>query len=226
MAQVCQELAGDGNLDVWEVDRIVGAYRLPNGSCRYAVVWAVEEEGGGSWATAEDLGMQEPCAGSKADDDAIWHRHFGTGIAASQSLLLQWEIEDDQPLPRPNRKRKQPDTKTYAFWATTSGKFSSDVLGNSQFLEYKEQRGKHTKLNAAPKAKPVHVQTHGTDVDEHWFNMWTLEAVRDSTNTTGVSYSRASSGERFTLKSWVLAEFAGYGFISKDKYLNLGIKTR
>lgn len=45
MTQVCQELAGDGNLDVWEVDRIVGAYRLPNGSCRYAVVWAAEEEG-------------------------------------------------------------------------------------------------------------------------------------------------------------------------------------
>ena len=136
MAQVCQELAGNGNVDVWEVDRIVGAYRLPNGSCRYAMVWTAEEEGGGSWATAEDLGMQEPCAGSKADDDAIWHMHFGTGIAASQRLLLQWEIEDEQPLPRPSKKRKQPDT--YAFWAATSGKFSSDVLGNSQFLGYKE----------------------------------------------------------------------------------------
>ena len=28
--------------------------------------------------------------------------------------------------------------------------------------------------------KPVHVKTHGTGEDEHWLNMWTVEAERDS----------------------------------------------
>ena len=28
--------------------------------------------------------------------------------------------------------------------------------------------------------KPVHAKTHGTGEDEHWLNMWTVEAERDS----------------------------------------------
>ena len=73
----------------------------------------------------------------------------------------------------------------------------------------------------------MHVQTHGTGEDVHWLNMWTLEAERDSTNTTGsVSYSLGSSGGKFALKSWLLEEFAGYKFISKDAHLGLEIKTR
>ena len=44
MAQVNNELAGKGNVDVWEVDRIVGARRLGDSTCIYVVVWTVEEE--------------------------------------------------------------------------------------------------------------------------------------------------------------------------------------
>jgi hypothetical protein len=74
--------------------------------------------------------------------------------------------------------------------------------------------------------KPVHVKTHGTGEDEHWLNMWTLEAERDSSNATSLSYSLGSSGGRFALKSWVLKEFVGYKFISKNSHLGLDIKTR
>ena len=229
MTQVDNELAGKGKVDEWEVDRIVGAHRLDDGSCRYAVVWAKDNpKSGGTWATAEELGLQEPRVGSEAGNDMHWHRHFGTGIASSQRLLVQWEIEDDEALPAADKaKRKQPSTRDYSFWATTGERFSSSVLRNSHLLQYKKQRVKYTKLSAAPGAKPVHVQTHGTQKDTHWLNMWTLEAERDSTNTTGsVSYSLGSSGGKFALKSWLLEEFAGYRFISKDTQLGLEIKTR
>ena len=57
MTQVDNELAGKGKVDEWEVDRIVGAHRLDDGSCRYAVVWAKDNpKSGGTWATAKDLG--------------------------------------------------------------------------------------------------------------------------------------------------------------------------
>jgi hypothetical protein len=39
MTQVDNELTGKGNVDVWEVDCIVGARRLGDGTCLYAVVW-------------------------------------------------------------------------------------------------------------------------------------------------------------------------------------------
>ena len=98
MTQVDNELTGKGNVDVWEVDRIVGARRLGDGTCLYAVVWIAEEEDGGTWATAEEFGLEEPHVGSGAGNDTFWHRHFGTGIQANQSLLVQWEIENDQPV--------------------------------------------------------------------------------------------------------------------------------
>ena len=216
MTQVDNELTSNGDVDVWEVDRIVGARRLGDGTCLYAVVWTAEEEDGGTWATAEELGLEEPHVGSGAGNDTFWHRHFGTGIQANQSLLVQWEIENDQPVQR--GKRKQPSTSTLAFWATTSGQFSSNVLGNSQFLGYAKQRVRHS---ATGGLKPVHVKTHGTGEDEHWLNMWT-----DSSNTKSLSYSLGSSGGRFALKSWVLKEFVGYKFISKNNHLDLDIKTR
>jgi hypothetical protein len=185
-------------------------------------VWTAEEEDGGTWATAEELGLEEPHVGSGAGNDTFWHMHFGTGIQANQSLLVQWEIENDQPVRR--GKRKQPSTSTLAFWATTSGQFSSNVLGNSQFLGYEKQRVRHS---ATGGLKPVHVKTHGTGEDEHWLNMWTLEAERDSSsNGKSLSYSLGSSGGRFALKSWVLKEFVGYKFISKNSHLDLDIKTR
>ena len=222
MTQVDNELTGKGNVDVREVDRIVGARRLGDGTCLYAVVWTAEEEDGGTWATAEELGLEEPHAGSGAGNDTFWHRHFGTGIHANQSLLVQWEVENEQPVR--SGKRKQPSTSTLAFWATTSGQFSSNVLGNSQFLGYEKQRVRHS---ATGGLKPVHVKTHGTGEDEHWLNMWALEAERDSSsNGKSLSYSLGSSGGRFALKSWVLKEFVGYKFISKDSHLGLDIKTR
>ena len=213
-----------GNVGVWGVDRIVaiGACRLGGGTCLCAVVWAVGGEEGGTWATAEELGLEEPHVGSGAGNDTFWHRHFGTGIHANQSLLVQWEVENEQPVR--TCKRKQPSTSTLAFWATTSGRFSSNVLGNSQFLGYEKQRVRHS---ATGGLKPVHVKTHGTGEDEHWLNMWTLEAERDSSsNGKSLSYSLGSSGGRFALKSWVLKEFVGYKFISKNSHLDLDIKTR
>ena len=222
MTQVDNELTGKGNVDVWEVDRIVGARRLGDGTCLYAVVWTAEEEDGGTWATAEELGLEEPHSGSGAGNDTFWHRHFGTGIHANQSLLVQWEVENEQPVR--SGKRNQPSTSTLAFWATTSGQFSSNVLGNSQFLGYEKQRVRHS---ATGGLKPVHVKTHGTGEDEHWLNMWTLEAERDSSsNGKSLSYSLGSSGGRFALKSWVLKEFVGYKFISNNSHLDLDIKTR
>ena len=222
MTQVDNELTGKGNVDVWEVDRIVGARRLGDGTCLYAVVWTAEEEDGGTWATAEELGLEEPHVGSGAGNDTFWHRHFGTGIHANQSLLVQWEVENEQPVR--SGKRKQPSTSTLAFWATTSGQFSSNVLGNSQFLGYEKQRVRHS---ATGGLKPVYVKTHGTGEDEHWLNMWTLEAERDSSsNGKSLSYSLGSSGGRFALKSWVLKEFVGYKFISNNSHLDLDIKTR
>ena len=56
MTQVDNELTGKGNVDVWEVHRIVGARRLDDGTCLYAVVWTAEEEEEGTWATVEELG--------------------------------------------------------------------------------------------------------------------------------------------------------------------------
>ena len=222
MTQVDNELTGKGNVDVREVDRIVGARRLGDGTCLYAVVWTAEEEDGGTWATAEELGLEEPHAGSGAGNDTFWHRHSGTGIHANQSLLVQWEVENEQPVR--SGKRKQPSTSTLAFWATTSGQFSSNVLGNSQFLGYEKQRVRHS---ATGGLKPVHVKTHGTGEDEHWLNMWTLEAERDSSsNGKSLSYSLGSSGGRFALKSWVLKEFVGYKFISNNSHSDLDIKTR
>ena len=38
MTQVDNELTGKGDVDVWEVDRIVGARRLGDGTCLYGVV--------------------------------------------------------------------------------------------------------------------------------------------------------------------------------------------
>ena len=179
-------------------------------SMLWCPAWTTEEEEGGTWATAEELGLEEPHVGSGAGNDTFWHRHFGTSIQANQSLLVQWEIENDQPVRR--GKRKQPSTSTLAFWATTSGQFSSNVLGNSQFLGYAKQRVRHS---ATGGLKPVHVKTHGTREDEHRLNMWTLEAERVSSNAKSLSYSLGSSGGRFALKSWVLKEFVGYKFISK-----------
>ena len=222
MTQVDNELTGKGDVDVWEVDRIVGALRLGDGTCLYVVVWTAEAEEGGTWATAEELGLEEPHAGSGAGNDTFWHRHFGTGIHANQSLLVQWEVKNEQSVR--SGKRKEPSTSTLAFWATTSGQFSSNVLGNSQFLGYEKQRVRHS---ATGGLKPVHVKTHGTGEDEHWLNMWTLEAERDSSsNAKRLSYSLGSSGGRFALKSWVLKEFVGYKFISKNSHLDLDIKTR
>jgi hypothetical protein len=221
MIQVDNELTRKGNVDVWEVDRIVGASRLGDGTCVCAVVWTAQEEEGGTWATAEELGLEEPHDGSGAGNDSFWHNHFGTGIQAKQSLLVQWEIRNDQPVRR--GKRKQPSTSTLAFRATTSGQSSSNVLGKSQFLGYEKQRVRHS---ATGGLKPVHVKTHGTGEDEHWLTMCTLEAERDSSNVKSLSYSLGSSGGRFALKSWVLKEFVGYKFISKNSHLDLDTKTR
>ena len=216
MTQVDNELTDKGNVDVLEVDRIVGAHRLGDGTCHYAVVWTAEEEEGGTWATAEELSLEEPQVGSGAGNDTFWHRHFGTGIQAKQSLLVQWAIENDQPVR--GGRRKQPITSTLAFWATTSGQFSSNVLENSQFLGYEKQR---VRQSATGGLEPVHVKTHGTTEDEHWLDMWTPQAERDlSSNGKIVSYSLGSSGGRFALK------FVKYNFISQNSHLNLNIKTR
>ena len=177
ITQVDNELTRKGNVDVWEVDRIVGARRLGDGTCLYAVVRTANAEEGGTWATAEELGLEEPHVGSRAGNNTFWHRHFGTGIQASQSLLGQWENENDQPVRR--GKRKQPSSNTLAFWATTSEQFSSNVLGNSQFLGYEKQRVRHS---ATGGLKPVHVKTHGTAENEHWLDVWTLEAERVSSS--------------------------------------------
>ena len=96
-----------------------------------------------------------------------------------------------------------------------------NVLGNSQFVGYEKQRVRH---NATGGLKPVHVETHGTREDKHWLDMWASGAERDSSKS--LSYSLGSSGGRFALKSWVLKEFVGYKFISKDSHLGLDIKTR
>ena len=52
MTQVDNKLTGKGDVDVWEVDHIVGARRLDDGTCLYAddgtclyaVVWTAEED--------------------------------------------------------------------------------------------------------------------------------------------------------------------------------------
>ena len=113
MTQVDNELTGKWDVDVWEVDRIVGARRLGDGTCLYAVVWTAEEEEGPLGLLQESLVLEEPHVGSGAGNDTFWHKHFGTGIQANQSLLVQWEIEIDQPIRR--GKRKQPSTSTLAF---------------------------------------------------------------------------------------------------------------
>ena len=64
-----------------------------------SVVWCGLYGGeGGTWATAEELGSGEPHIGSEAGNGTFWHRHFGIGTQASQSVLVQWEIENDQPV--------------------------------------------------------------------------------------------------------------------------------
>ena len=70
--------ADNGDVGVWGVDRIVGAYRLGDDTCLCVVVWTVEEEEGGTWATAEELDLERPHVGSGAGNDTFWHRHFGT----------------------------------------------------------------------------------------------------------------------------------------------------
>ena len=211
MAQVDNELAGNGNVDVWEVDRIVGAYRLGDGSCRYAVVWTVEEEDGDTWATAEELGLEEPHIGSGAGNDTFWHRRFGTGIQANQSLLVQWEIENGQPLPgggvpSGNSQAQAPWYLGYNYWAIQQQCFG-------QFTVLGVQKARRAQASACEDTR-------------HRMNMWTLEAERDSSNATRLSYSLGSSGGRFALKSWVPREFVGYKFISKNSHLGLDIKTR